>query len=83
MQVNIDTLKDLVTLVGFISMLTGGVLYIKALGANNEARAKENRAIIKALFALVDEAKKRGCNGPITEAHYELQELLYDKVSDK
>lgn len=82
MQIDIDTLKDLVTLVGFISMLTGGVLYIKALGANNEARAKENRVIIEALFALVDEAKKRGCNGPITEAHKKLQKVLLDKVSD-
>ena len=83
MQINIDTLKDLVTLVGFISMLTGGVLYIKALGVNNKERAKENRVILKALFAICDALKKQGCNGPITEAHNELKELLYDKVSDK
>lgn len=82
MEISINTVKDLVTLVGFISLLTGGVLYIKALHANNEARAKENRVIIEALFALVDEAKKRGCNGPITEAHRKLQKVLLDKVSD-
>ena len=81
MKINIDTLKDLVTLLGFISLLVSGVIYIKALGINNKARAKENRVIIKALFAICDALKKQGCNGPITEAHNELRELLYDKVS--
>ena len=82
MQITIDTLKDIVTLVGFISIIVGGVLYIKALGVNNKARAQENRVIIKALFAIVETLKKQGCNGPITESYKELHELLYDKVSD-
>lgn len=82
MQITIDTLRDIVTLVGFISIIVGGVMYIKALGVNNKARARENRVIIKALFAIVDALRKQGCNGPITEAYGELHELLFDKVSD-
>ena len=81
MNIDVSTIKDLTVFLGFISLLVSGVIYIKALGINNKARAKENRVIIKALFAICDALKKQGCNGPITEAHNELRELLYDKVS--
>lgn len=81
MNISIDAIKDLTVLFGFVSLLVSGVIYIKALGVNNKARAKENRVMLKALFAICDALKKQGCNGPITEAHNELRELLYDKVS--
>lgn len=82
MNITIDTIKDLIVLVGFVSMLTGGGLYIKSLSVNNKARARENRVIIKALFAILDSLKKQGLNGPVTEAYNELHEILFDKVSD-
>ena len=41
MNITIDTIKDLIVLVGFVSMLTGGGLYIKSLSVNNKARARE------------------------------------------
>lgn len=53
--------------------------YLEHMRKEGAKRKEENTLIIKSLYAIMDGMKQLNCNGPVSEAHGELQDHILEE----